>query len=171
MLKWTTVAALTVLALTGFSTGRGHGGGGSGSDSGGGCSSSSQDHDNSSSTSGGSAYKDDDEYGDYDDTSTPGSGSGGSTVSVLQDATVKLVSCASADRPYATVEVTNPNSRSGTFSASVDFLDATHTTPLDFGYVDVTVPAGATRTAKVPVDAGHLDALDHCAADETAAAA
>ncbi|MFD4628560.1 hypothetical protein ACFVYR_01470 [Streptomyces sp. NPDC058284] len=81
-LKVTATLVLTALALTGFTTGRGHGGSsrhGSGGGGGGGCSSSSQDHDSSSSsssggyggsgasgstTSGGSSHDDDDDYGD-----------------------------------------------------------------------------------------------------------
>jgi hypothetical protein len=82
---------MVVLALTGFSTGRGHGGssrhGGGG---GGGCSSSSQDHDSSSSTSSGGSYSSgsttsgsgDDDYYDNDnskddDDDAYGSGSTG----------------------------------------------------------------------------------------------
>ncbi|MET8023407.1 hypothetical protein [Streptomyces avermitilis] len=95
-LKFTAVLAIVVLALTGFSRGRGHGG--SHSSGGGGCSSSSQNHDSSSSsTSGGGSYSSgsttsgsgsddsyDDSYDDSDDdsygsSSSSGSSSGGST--------------------------------------------------------------------------------------------
>ncbi|MET7846750.1 hypothetical protein ABZT48_00595 [Streptomyces avermitilis] len=96
-LKFAAVLAIVVLALTGFSRGRGHGGSHSGG--GGGCSSSSQNHDSSSSsTSGGGSYSSgsttsgsgsddsyDDSYDDSDDdsygssSSSSGGSSGGST--------------------------------------------------------------------------------------------
>ncbi|MFF1374669.1 hypothetical protein [Streptomyces sp. NPDC058308] len=94
-LKVTAVLVLSALALTGFTTGRGHGGSsrhGSGGGGGGGCSSSSQDHDSSSSsssgssgygssgssTSGGSGYDDDDdEYGSSSGSSGRNGTSGG----------------------------------------------------------------------------------------------
>lgn len=109
------MTAVVVLALTGFSTGRGHGGtsssGGSsdGGGGGGGCSSSSQDHDNSSSSSGGS--------------SSGGTNGTGSGKRQLKPATVRLVKCATVKKPYATVEVTNPNSRDATFWVDVSFKD------------------------------------------------
>ncbi|MGW7261895.1 hypothetical protein [Streptomyces sp. NPDC054842] len=91
-LKFTAVLAMVVLALTGFSTGRGHGGSrhGGGGGGGGGCSSSSQNHDSSSSTSGGGSYGsgsttsgssgyDDDYYDDDDDDTYGSSSTGGSS--------------------------------------------------------------------------------------------
>ncbi|MDQ0581696.1 hypothetical protein [Streptomyces rishiriensis] len=125
-LKFTAVAVFVVLALTGFSTSRGHGsshGGG-----GGGCSSSSQNHDSSSSSgstssgSSGSTYHDYDDDDDYTDDTSGGGSSNTSTV--LQDATVELIDCATPSEPYATVEVSNPNSTGGYFTVTVDFLDA-----------------------------------------------
>ncbi|BAC71524.1 hypothetical protein AQJ43_05120 [Streptomyces avermitilis] len=92
-LKFAAVLTMVVLALTGFSRGRGHGGHG-GHSGGGGCSSSSQNHDSSSSsTSGGGSYSSgsttsgagsddsyDDSYGDSDDDSySSGSSSSGSS--------------------------------------------------------------------------------------------
>ncbi|WP_055564938.1 hypothetical protein [Streptomyces atriruber] len=73
ILKITAALTLTSLALTGFTTGRGHGGGsrhGGGGGGGGGCSNSSQDHDSSSSSSSGSSGS-----------GSSGSGSSGSTSS------------------------------------------------------------------------------------------
>ncbi|MFE9998250.1 hypothetical protein [Streptomyces avermitilis] len=89
-LKFAAVLTMVVLALTGFSRGRGHGGSHGGHSSGGGCSSSSQNHDSSSSsTSGGGSYSSgsttsgagsDDSYDDSDDDSySSGSGSSGSS--------------------------------------------------------------------------------------------
>ncbi|MGW6059239.1 hypothetical protein [Streptomyces sp. NPDC055189] len=90
-LKVTAALVLSALALTGFTTGRGHGGGSrhGGGGGGGGCSSSSQDHDSSSSSSSGSSgssgsttsgsgYDDDDDaYGSSGDTSSSGTSGGG----------------------------------------------------------------------------------------------
>ncbi|MEV5549583.1 hypothetical protein AB0L35_26170 [Streptomyces sp. NPDC052309] len=160
-LRFTAVSALVVLTLTGFSTGRGHGGG-SGDGGGGGCSSSGQDHDSSSSSSsGGGGYRDHDYDDDTYDDETYGSGGGGSDSTPLEDATVELVTCATKTTPYATVEVTNPNTTEGTFTVTVDFLDAAGD-PVDSAYTDVTVPAGTTKTAEVQLDETYLPLLDHC---------
>jgi hypothetical protein len=181
-LRFTVVVALVALALTGFSTGsKGrhssgrHGGGG------GGCSSSSQDHDSSSSsTSGGSSYDrsygdDDDDYGSsgssggssytrrpaYRSTPTP-SGTGGSG-GALEDGTARLVTCATKAKPYATVEVANPNSRKATFTVDVLFLSGD--TAIDSEYLRVTVPARSKKTVKAPFDeVDHFDLLDQCEA-------
>ncbi|WAZ22391.1 hypothetical protein STRCI_003643 [Streptomyces cinnabarinus] len=134
-LKFTAVTAMVVLALTGFSSGRGHGGGGDG-DSGGGCSSSSQNHDSSSGS------RDDDD----DDT---GSGSGsGDAGTLAEEATVRLVSCASAANPYAVVEVTNPNSTADDVTVVVTFLDAQDSV-VDMQTVDQSVPANDTVEVQV----------------------
>ncbi|MDQ0749233.1 hypothetical protein QF034_003464 [Streptomyces africanus] len=191
-LKFTAVSVLVVLALTGFSTGRGRGGSHSSSGShgsGGGCSSSSQDHDSSrsSSTSGGGSYSsggsggsygsddDDDDYGtsgggsynrrpNYGSrpTSTTGSGSG----KALRDGTAKLVTCATPASPHATVEVSNPNSRKATFSVSVTFEDARSITVTDRN-ADITVPAQGKATVEVEVGGGSglVDSVDHCKVD------
>ncbi|MGI5426584.1 hypothetical protein [Streptomyces sp. CA-179760] len=188
-LKFTAVLVLVVLALTGFSTGRGRGGshGHGGSSGGGGCSSSSQNHDSSrSSTSGGGSYgssggsydSDDDSYGssgggssytrrpDYGSTPTSSSGSG--SRKALRDGTAKLVSCATPARPYATVEVGNPNGREADFSVSVTFEDAQGITVVD-RYGDVTVPANGKATVDVRVGAaGLVDSVDHCEVDRQA---
>jgi hypothetical protein len=189
-LRFTAVSVLVVLALTGFSTGRGRGGGShSGSHGGGGgCSSAGQDHDSSrsSSTSGGGSYSsggsggsygsDDDDYGtsgggSYDrrpnhgsrPTSSSGSGSG----KALQDGTAKLVTCATPASPHATVEVSNPNSRKATFSVSVTFKDAQDITVVA-RYGDVRVPAKGTATVDVQVGSGLVDSVDHCEVDRQA---
>ncbi|MFI8189720.1 hypothetical protein ACIF8T_13110 [Streptomyces sp. NPDC085946] len=173
-LKLTAVSALVVLALTGFSTGRGHGGGSGGGDSGGGCSSSQQDHD-------GGTYKedDDDAYGGsgayddpYDDSSgDSGSGSGGeeSTEPSVADATAKLVSCASPKTPYATVEVSNPNPVEGRFAVTVGFEDAIGNVIVS-SLEEVEVPANGTVTARVGLGTQEDRAGDvtRCALDEAA---
>ncbi|MYR45134.1 hypothetical protein [Streptomyces sp. SID5910] len=181
--RFTAISALVVLSLTGFSTGRGHGHGHGGGDGGGGCSSSGQDHDSSSSSSDGDVYKDDgsdDSYGggtsggygngnsgsgsdsDYDDDN---SGSGGST-GALQPATVELVSCATADDPYATVEITNPNDREYTFAVTVFFKDGGDVS-LDDAREEATVPAGSATRVRLAFDAPGMTA-DHCELDDAA---
>ncbi|WP_030165177.1 hypothetical protein [Streptomyces sp. NRRL S-813] len=185
-LRFTAVLAIVVLALTGFSRGHGHGhshhssGGG-----GGGCSSSHQDHDSSSSsTSGGGSYddssgdSDDDSYGSsstsggsynrrrtYDPTPTPSGGSSGTT---LTAGTAKLISCATEKRPYATVEITNPNNRKATFQAWVTFYDADGAFLVSDTSPEVSVPAKGKATTRVPLDKSFVPAVDHCEADEEA---
>ncbi|MFI1836480.1 hypothetical protein [Streptomyces olivaceoviridis] len=170
MLRLTAVSALVVLALTGFSS-RGHGHGG-GHGSGGGCSSSSQDHDSSSSTSSGGGYGsgthrdyDDDSYGD----GTSGSSSGGSTPSGHQDGTARLVSCATVKKPYATIEVTNPNATKSSFDVHITFEDADDMT-VNGTIKEVDVPAHGTKTVRVPVDNAKESApeVDHCDLDPVA---
>jgi hypothetical protein len=158
-LKFTAVTALVVLALTGFSTGRGHGSSSGGSDggSGGGCSSSSQDHDSSSSTSGGGTHRDYDDDDDDDYGSSSGSAS-----TVPEDAQVKLVSCATEAEAYATVAVTNPNSAGHYFTVTVRFLDA-DSQQVDLRTVDEFVAANETTEVQVPLDHPGLAAeVDHC---------
>ncbi|WP_308071225.1 hypothetical protein [Streptomyces spinosus] len=181
-LRFTAVLTLVVLSLTGFSSGRHHGSRGHGG-GGGGCSSSHQDHDSSSSTSGGGSYgssggssygSDDDGYGStgggsyrrtHRPTSTP-SGNGSSTP--LKDGTARLVACARAGKPYATVEVTNPNGRKATFRVEVLFLPQTPPA-IDSARTKVSVPAHGTRTVRLPFGQNaHLDLLDHCEVDRTA---
>lgn len=167
-LKFTAVAVLVVLSLTGFSSGRhGHGRKSDGG-SGGGCSSSSQNHDSSSSTtSGGGTYHDydDDDYDDsYDDASADPTDGDYSTV---EDAEVELVTCATRDAPYATIEVTNPNAKDGTFYASVTFKDANGDT-LDEQGVEVRVSWKSVATAKVELSDDLVGKVDHCEADPLA---
>ncbi|MEV6835366.1 hypothetical protein AB0N17_12740 [Streptomyces sp. NPDC051133] len=177
-LRFTAVLTFVVLGLTGFSSGRHHSRhSGSG---GGGCSSSHQDHDSSSSsTSGGSSYDD-------DSSGTSGSGGGGtyrrrptyrstptspsatSGNGALGYGTVKLVSCATEKKPYATVEVTNPSDHKGRFTARVNFVDADDIT-ISFGSTDVSVPAKGTRTVKVQFGEDYdIGTLDHCEAQPDA---
>ncbi|SOD85810.1 hypothetical protein SAMN06272765_3244 [Streptomyces sp. Ag109_G2-15] len=178
-LKFTAVLTLVVLSLTGFSTGRHHSRHGSGG--GGGCSSSHQDHDSSSSTSGSGSYddSDDDSYGSSG-TSTSGGTSGGyytrrptrratSTPSGgsskrLEDGTAKLISCATEKKPYATVEITNPNNREAEFQARVTFYDDEGTEILDNASYTVTVPAKGKATTRVTVGERLLLKVDHCEA-------
>lgn len=168
-LKLTAVSALVVLTLTGFSTGRGHGGS-SGGD-GGGCSSSSQNHD--SSTSGGGSHRDDDydsdpDYGDSDSgTGGGGSGPDAGSSSSLQDGTVKLLSCATKTSPHATVEVTNPNARTATFSVTLHFRDGQGRliAPVT---EDVEVPGADSATVQVGLGGRNAAKVTRCDLTPTA---
>jgi hypothetical protein len=138
--------AMVVLALTGFSSGHkssgrhksSHSDSDSDSDSGGGCSSSSQKHD---------SY-------------TPRTTNTRSS-STLQDGTAVLVSCATKATPYATVEVSNPNSRQATFEVAFSFTDAAGRT-LSSADKQISVSARGTSKIQVPVGQAVLAKLDHC---------
>jgi len=134
--------ATVVLALTGFSSGHKssgrHKSSHRDSDSGGGCSSSSQKHD---------SY-------------TPRSTSTRSS-STLRDGTALVVSCATKATPYATVEVTNPNSRQATFEVEFAFADAAGKA-LSSQTKRITVPASGTSNVQVKAGQSLLAELDHC---------
>ncbi|MFG2357521.1 hypothetical protein [Streptomyces sp. NPDC048521] len=182
------MSALVVLALTGFSSGRGQGNSSQDSSSGGGCSNSSQDHDSSTSGGGGSHGSDphrgssSGSPSDSHDSGTSTVGSGGSsqpsptaspssgTARPLKDGTAVLVHCASMEDPYATVEIRNPNGRDGLFTVKVRFKDKHGYTMMDTGD-QVPVPAKDRTTFRVPVaGSGRVDAIDHCEVDPRAAA-
>ncbi|MFE2441199.1 hypothetical protein ACH4TQ_25305 [Streptomyces sp. NPDC021218] len=170
-LRLAAVLTVVLVALTGFK-GRGHGHGGGG----GGCSSSSSHHsgsgsgsssgsgsggysdsdDESSTTgsgSGGSRYRDYDDD-DYGDSASSGS-SGGTASSNGPQATV--VSCAGkagkdkSGRPAATVKVRNRSGAADTYLVDMSFQDRNGST-LTSGRADVRVPAGKSRTVRVPLD-------------------
>ncbi|MFJ9147213.1 hypothetical protein ACIRP7_03895 [Streptomyces sp. NPDC102270] len=142
VLKFTAVSVLVVLSLTGFSTGHkssgrhksSHGD----SDGGGGCSSSSQDHDSYTPRT----------------TSTRRS-------SAPEDGTARVVSCATTATPYATVEVTNPNSRQATFEVEFAFADAAGKA-LSSQTKQIKVPARGTSNVQVKAGRSVLAELDHC---------
>ncbi|MFC8127012.1 hypothetical protein [Streptomyces sp. NPDC057302] len=184
-LKVTATLVLSALALTGFTTGRGHGGGSRhGGGGGGGCSSSSQNHDSSSSTSSGSSgsttsgsrYDDDDDaYGSSGDGSSSTSGgtynrrpNNGSTSSSspggerMKDAKATLVSCATKTAPYATIKVTNGNEKTGRFLVSVTFVDAGGITITEKSE-EVRVAGKGKATTRVEIGGeGLVDSVDHC---------
>ncbi|MEV1020326.1 hypothetical protein [Streptomyces sp. NPDC050264] len=189
-MKLTAVAAMVVLALTGFSTGRGHSRGHSSSGGGGGCSSSSQRHDSSSnsSTSGGSSGysgSSGSTYGDDDD--LYGSGTGGSSTTrrptyrstpsstasgsgtATENGTVRLVRCAKVERPYATVEVINPNRKTVTYAVSTTFYDDQNNW-LDDATTRIKVPGKGKAMVKVKVDTGDglISRLGRCEVDPEA---
>jgi hypothetical protein len=188
--KLTALAVVIVLALTGFSSGRGGGSkGGSkrsgsshSSSSGGGCSSSKQNHDSSSS----SRYDDDDDsYGSSSSGSSSGYSSGsnyrrpgyGSSTSSssgsgsskgLRDGRATLIKCADSTHPYALVRVVNPNRKSARFDVHVAFDDSASVQIAD-GYDDVKVPADGTTTLKVRIGNTSLATdIAHCEVDPEA---
>ncbi|MEV5234534.1 hypothetical protein [Streptomyces pseudogriseolus] len=175
-LKLTAVSTLVVLALTGFSTGRGHGGGSGSHDGGGGggCSSSSQNHDSSS----GGSYRDhddddydgSDDYGD-DDYGSSGSSGGSEATASPEDATVTLVDCASEETPYATVEVANSSTTSGLFSVTVVFRYAAGE-ELVSRTEDIFITEGQTTPARIEVDdPASVPLIHECDLDDYAPAA
>lgn len=157
-LRFTAGSAIVALALTGFSSGCGRG-------------SRSDDikspHGSSSSGSSSSAA-----YG----SGAPTSGSGGETpthrstptpslietVPPLKDGTAVLISCASPDDPYATVEIRNPNGRDAVFTVKINFKDENGSTVIDTGD-QVSVPAKDTTTYRVAVaSTGRLNEIARC---------
>lgn len=78
------------------------------------------------------------------------------------------MSCVTATKQYATVEVSNPNGRKATFSVDVTFKDA-QDNEVDFNYEDVRVPAKGKATVRVPV-LGTSTPVDHCEVDQEAEA-
>ncbi|MEU1290985.1 hypothetical protein ABZ439_00905 [Streptomyces sp. NPDC005840] len=164
-IKFTAVVALTVLALSGFSTGRHtnrhhHSGGG-------GCSSSRQDHDTSTSRSndgygGGSSY---DRRPGYRSTPTSSSSSGGRA----GDGRAELVRCATGREPVTTVRVTNSASRSGTFTVRVTFEDSAGLT-LATGTGRTSVGARGSATARVTAPAEVAGRIERCVVDPVATA-
>ncbi|MFJ2159301.1 hypothetical protein [Streptomyces sp. NPDC087856] len=169
-LRFTAVLALTVLTLTGFSTGRHHSHSRHGS-SGGGCSSSSQDHDTSTSsggTTGGSTNSSTHRSRPtYRSTPTPTSSA---TARPLKDGTAVLKRCASLDDPYSTVEVRNPNEREALFTVKVAYKNNNGSTLADTTS-QVSVPANGRATLRMAAaSTGILDRLDHCEVDPRATA-
>ncbi|MHC5908790.1 hypothetical protein ACVNF4_33690 [Streptomyces sp. S6] len=168
--RLTAVSALVVLALTGFSSGRGHRGGSHSGDGGGGCSSSRQDHDSSSSGSG-SRYRHND-YDDDDSGSSSGSSSSGSssarTPVVVQSGRVSLVECATRTAPYATVKVFNPNPSVEWFEITVRFLDASGAVIAEPVSKEL-IRGKATESVEVPVGGAGLAAkVVRCEVDAVA---
>ncbi|MFG2603974.1 hypothetical protein ACGFT2_10555 [Streptomyces sp. NPDC048514] len=99
-------------------------------------------------------------------TSTPSGGS----AEPLRDGTARLISCATQDRPYATVEITNPNGRDAEFQTRVTFYDDEGTEILDNSSYTVEVPAKGKATARVTAGGRILPKVHRCEADRVAQA-
>lgn len=165
-LTFTAVSAMVVLALTGLSAGCGHG---SRSDSG--SSSSSPDSDAQASgastggSSGGGAHRSQPTH-----SPTPTASPSGETAPPLKDGTAVLISCASPDDPYATVEIRNPNGRDAVFTVKIDFKDTHGFTMIDTGN-QVLVPSKGTKTYRVAVaSTGRVDDIARCEVNPRATA-
>jgi hypothetical protein len=88
----------------------------------------------------------------------------------LKDGSAVLVSCPSPSDPRATVKVTNPNGRDGTFAVKMDFLYDQGSRMLKTRD-PVWVPAKETTTYRVRVTtAGVVDSIDRCTVGRRAAA-
>lgn len=88
----------------------------------------------------------------------------------LKDGSAVLVSCPSPSDPRATVKVTNPNGRDGTFAVKMDFLYDQGSRMLKTRD-PVWVPAKETTTYRVRVTtAGVVDSIDRCTVERRAAA-
>jgi hypothetical protein len=163
---FTAVSAMAVLALTGFSSGCGHGSrsddiqSAHGSSSSGSSSSTAYDSGATTSGSGGETPT---------HRSTP-TASPSETAPPLKDGTAVLISCASPDDPYATVEIRNPNGRDAVFTVKINFKDKHGSTMIDTGN-QVSVPAKGTTTYRVAMaSTGRLDEIARCEVNPRATA-
>jgi hypothetical protein len=176
----------------------GSGGGGCGSSHQDHDTSSSSSGSTSGSTSGGGSYDDpdDDYYGSTG--TTGGTGTTGSTATTgstgatggshygrrpthratatpsgdsakpLRDGTARLISCATQDMRYATVEISNPNDRDAEFQTRVTFYDDEGTEILDNASSTVKVPAKGRATTRVTVGERVALQVQRCEADRVA---
>jgi hypothetical protein len=158
-LRFTAVLMVVLVALTGFKSksrgSRGH-------SSGGGCSSSSSHQSGSGSSSGGYSdsgdsdsgtgsggyrYRDNNRYG-----STPSAG--GSASASPQEPEATVVTCAGRDKngdPAATVKVRNRSGSSELYIVDMNFLGKSGE-DVTRGSAHVRVPAGRTKSVRVPLD-------------------
>lgn len=157
---------MVILALTGLSSGCGNG---SRSDDSGGPQGSSSSGTSSSAAHGSGAST----GGSGGDTPTPRStptASPSETAPPLKDGTAVLVSCATPDDPYATVEIRNPNGRDAVFTVKIDFKDKRGSTMIDTGN-QVSVPAKDTTTYRVAMaSTGRLEEIARCEVNPRATA-
>ncbi|MFF8353554.1 hypothetical protein ACF063_08880 [Streptomyces chartreusis] len=157
------MSAMVVLALTGFSSGCGHG---SRSDA----SSSRGDAQDPRTSAGGSSG--DTHRSQSTHSPTPTASPSSETVKPLKDGTAVLISCASLDDPYATVEVRNPNDRDAVFTMKMTFKDA-HGSTMITRTAQVPVPAKGTatdRAAIAGIGTGHVDQIASCEVNPRATA-
>ncbi|MEU9761046.1 hypothetical protein ACFYYY_04315 [Streptomyces sp. NPDC001834] len=157
-IKLSAVLVVAVLALTGFSTGRGHSGksrgGGSSSSDGGGCSSSKKSNSDYDYDSSGN----NDDYDDYDYGSSSSSSGGTAPTPSASDAPNAYVfRCAQPRKgkrkavTTATVRLTANATGSHTYEVDVTFLDASGNT-VDTGEARVEAEGGDARTVSVRMD-------------------
>ncbi|MFD8042805.1 hypothetical protein ACFV5E_05175 [Streptomyces chartreusis] len=115
-----------------------------------------------------------------DDSRPSTSGSGGDaptaaaspseTAPPLKDGTAVLISCATPDDPYATVEIRNPNGRDAVFTVKINFKDNRGFTMIDTGN-QVSVPAKDKKTYRVAMaSTGRLEEIARCEVNPRATA-
>lgn len=148
-----------MLTLTGFSTtgGKSKSGGSKSGGGGGGCSSSKQDHDSSSATGG---------YNTRPTNAAPTPTATGGSSGPLKDGVARVLACASAEQPYALIEVRNPNRAKTAFSVTVHFEDA-RGEDVDVMTESLTVPGSGTKAVQVPFDVQYADDLVRCVLSDT----
>ncbi|MFG2742294.1 hypothetical protein ACGFY0_19900 [Streptomyces chartreusis] len=154
---------MVVLTLTGFSSGCGHG---SRSDA----SSSRSDAQAPRTSAGGSSG--DTHRSQPTDSPTPTASPSSETAKPLKDGTAVLISGASLDDPYATVEVRNPNDRDAVFTMKMTFKDA-HGFTMITHTAQVPVPAKDTatdRAAIAGIGTGRVDQIASCEVNPRATA-
>lgn len=100
-------------------------------------------------------------YNDHHDDHGSG-GASGTSGSDRENATVRLLSCATKRKPYATVEVTNPSSIDGRFVVTVTFKDARNL-KIASKQEEAEVPADGKTIVRVPVPRrAPIAKVDHC---------
>lgn len=154
-LRLTVVSAMVVLTLAGFSSGCGHGNRSDASSTG----SAAQASKTSTGGSDGDAHRSQPTH-----TPTPTASPTRETAEPLKDGTAVLISCASLDYPYATVEVRNPNDRDAVFTMKMTFKDA-HGFTMITHTAQVPVPAKGTathRAAVAGIGTGRVDKIARC---------
>ncbi|MFD5846445.1 hypothetical protein [Streptomyces chartreusis] len=157
------MSAMVVLALTGFSSGCGHGSRSDASSP----RSNAQDPGTSAGGSSGDTHRSQPTH-----SPTPTASPSSETAKPLKDGTAVLISCASLDDPYATVEVRNPNERDAVFTMRMTFKDSNGATMITTT-AQVPVPAKDTATDRLAVagiGTGHLDQIARCEVNPRATA-
>ncbi|WP_327592653.1 hypothetical protein [Streptomyces chartreusis] len=92
------------------------------------------------------------------------------TAPPLKDGTAVLISCATPDDPYATVEIRNPNGRDAVFTVKINFKDNRGFTMIDTGN-QVSVPAKDKKTYRVAMaSTGRLEEIARCEVNPRATA-
>ncbi|MGW6744234.1 hypothetical protein ACWGDX_26480 [Streptomyces sp. NPDC055025] len=163
-MRFAAVLVVVVLALTGFSSGKGksRGSSGGGGGGGGGCSSSKKSNGGyvGAGAGSGSDYDSDydSDYGSGDDYNGSSSGSTADPYATSSDTVqARVVTCvrrASGKRKavtYATVRVEAPTGTTGVYEIDVDFEDASGTV-VDSADTEVTLESGESKTLRISMD-------------------
>ncbi|MFD5862303.1 hypothetical protein [Streptomyces chartreusis] len=157
------MSAMVVLALIGFSSGCGQGSRSDGSSP----RSDAQDSGTSAGVRSGDTHRSQPTH-----SPTPTASPSSETAKPLKDGTAVLISCASLEDPYATVEVRNPNDRDAVFTMKMTFKDARGFTMITHT-AQVPVPAKDTatdRAAIAGIGTGRVDEIASCEVNPRATA-